>query len=27
MNVNQQFFSSFQLVGEVGEYRLYKIKQ
>jgi hypothetical protein len=27
MNVNEQFFSSFQLVGEVGEYRLYKIKQ
>ncbi len=27
MNVNDQFFSSFQLVGEVGEYRLYKIKQ
>jgi len=26
MNVNDQFFSSFQLVGEVGEYRLYKIK-
>jgi hypothetical protein len=27
MTVNDQFFSSFQLVGEVGEYRLYKIKQ
>lgn len=27
MNVNDQFFSTFQLVGEVGEYRLYKIKQ
>lgn len=27
MNVNDLFFSSFQLVGEVGEYRLYKIKQ
>ena len=27
MNVNEQFFASFQLVGEVGEYRLYKIKQ
>jgi len=27
MNVNEQFFSSFQLVGEVGEYRLYKITQ
>lgn len=27
MNVNDQFFSSFKLVGEVGEYRLYKIKQ
>lgn len=27
MNVDDQFFSSFQLVGEVGEYRLYKIKQ
>jgi hypothetical protein len=26
MNVNDQFFSRFQLVGEVGEYRLYKIK-
>ena len=26
MNVNDQFFSSFQIVGEVGEYRLYKIK-
>lgn len=26
MNVNDQFFSSFKLVGEVGEYRLYKIK-
>jgi hypothetical protein len=26
MNVNEQFFSSFQPVGEVGEYRLYKIK-
>jgi hypothetical protein len=26
MSVNAQFFSSFQLVGEVGEYRLYKIK-
>jgi uncharacterized membrane protein len=26
MNVNEQFFSSFQLVGEVGGYRLYKIK-
>lgn len=24
--VNDQFFSRFQLVGEVGEYRLYKIK-
>jgi hypothetical protein len=27
MNVNDQFFSNFQLVGEVGEYRLYKIKR
>ena len=27
MNVNEQFFSRFQLVGEVGAYRLYKIKQ
>ena len=27
MNVNEQFFSRFQLVGEVGEYRLYKITQ
>ncbi|MGH9872770.1 MAG: hypothetical protein ACRD9S_09920 [Pyrinomonadaceae bacterium] len=26
LNVNDQFFSSFQLVGEVGGYRLYKIK-
>ena len=26
MSVNEQFFSSFKLVGEVGEYRLYKIK-
>ena len=26
MNVNEEFFSRFQLVGEVGEYRLYKIK-
>ena len=26
MTVNGQFFSSFKLVGEVGEYRLYKIK-
>jgi hypothetical protein len=25
MNVNEQFFSRFQLVGEVGDYRLYKI--
>ena len=25
MNVNEQFFSRFQMVGEVGEYRLYKI--
>ena len=27
MNVNDEFFSRFQLVGEVGEYRLFKIKQ
>lgn len=27
LNVNQQFFSRFQLVGEVSGYRLYKIKQ
>ena len=27
MNVNEQFFSRFQQVGEVGEYRLYKIAQ
>jgi len=27
MNVNDQFFSRFQLVGEVGGYRLYKITQ
>jgi hypothetical protein len=27
MNVNEQFFSNFELAGEVGGYRLYKIKQ
>jgi len=27
MNVNEQFFSKFQLLGEVGGYRLYKITQ
>jgi hypothetical protein len=27
MNVNEEFFSRFELVGEVGEYRLYKITQ
>ena len=27
MNVNEQFFAKFQLVGEVGGYRLYKITQ
>ncbi len=27
MSVNDQFFARFQLVGEVGEYRLYKIKE
>jgi hypothetical protein len=27
MNVNDQFFSKFQIVGEVGGYRLYKITQ
>ena len=27
MNINEQFFSKFQLVGEVGGYRLYKITQ
>ena len=27
MNVNEQFFSKFQLVGEVGGYHLYKITQ
>ena len=27
MSVNDQFFSRFQLVGEVGGYRLYKITQ
>lgn len=27
MSVNEQFFSRFQLAGEVGEYRLYKIAQ
>jgi len=27
MSVNEEFFSSFQLVGEVSEYRLYKITQ
>jgi hypothetical protein len=27
LNVNEQFFSKFQKVGEVGEYRLYKITE
>jgi hypothetical protein len=27
MNVNDQFFSKFQIVGEVGGYRLFKITQ
>ncbi|HEV2828777.1 MAG TPA: hypothetical protein VGW76_14355 [Pyrinomonadaceae bacterium] len=27
MNVNEQFFSGFQLLGDVGGYRLYKITQ
>lgn len=27
MNVNEQFFSKFEMVGEVGGYRLYKITQ
>ena len=27
MNVNEQFFSNFEIVGEVGGYRLYKITQ
>ena len=27
MNVNEQFFSKYQIVGEVGGYRLYKITQ
>jgi hypothetical protein len=27
MNVNEQFFSNFELAGEVGGYRLYKIRQ
>lgn len=27
MSVNDQFFTRFQIVGEVGEYRLYKIGQ
>jgi len=27
INVNEQFFSKFQVVGEVGGYRLYKITQ
>jgi hypothetical protein len=27
MNVNERFFSRFQLIGEVGGYRLYKITQ
>ena len=27
MNVNDQFFSRYQIVGEVGGYRLYKITQ
>jgi len=27
MNVNEQFFSKFEIVGEVGAFRLYKITQ
>ncbi len=27
MMVNDQFFSKYELVGDVGEYRLYKIQQ
>ena len=27
MNVNEEFFSKFEIVGEVGEFRLYKIAQ
>jgi hypothetical protein len=27
MNVNEKFFSKFEIVGEVGEFRLYKIAQ
>lgn len=27
MNVNEQFFSKFEMVGEIGGYRLYKITQ
>jgi uncharacterized membrane protein len=27
LSVNEQFFSKFQIVGEVGEYRLYKITE
>lgn len=27
MNINEQFFSKFEIVGEVGGYRLYKITQ
>jgi uncharacterized membrane protein len=27
MNVNEQFFSNFQLMGDVGGYRLYKVAQ
>jgi uncharacterized membrane protein len=27
LNVNEQFFSKFQIVGEVGGYRLYKINE
>lgn len=27
LTVNDKFFSNFELVGEVGEYRLYKIRQ
>jgi uncharacterized membrane protein len=26
MIVNEQFFSKFEIVGDVGEYRLYKIR-
>jgi uncharacterized membrane protein len=27
LQVNEQFFSNFEMVGEVGGYRLYKVTQ